>query len=138
MKSLILIICLLFGISCKTNDFIGTALCLIRNKSVQEETLKIMNQILQKDYGNLFQALVKAYTTVKEVLKNECLKEDDDDVVLQKRVCDERYYTCMDICNKKKTREEWLECLRPCDNYCKNVKTEIIIIDKDGNRVKVN
>jgi hypothetical protein len=30
----------------------------MKNKSVQEEALKIMNQILQKDYGNLFQALV--------------------------------------------------------------------------------
>ena len=48
MKVIILMICLLFSLSSKTNDFISTALCLIRNKTVKEEALNIFDKILKK------------------------------------------------------------------------------------------
>ena len=72
MKVIVLMICLLFSVSCKTNDLISTALCLIRNKTVKEEALNIFNKILNKDYENIFQNLVTAYFKVKDVLLNQC------------------------------------------------------------------
>ena len=115
----ILILCLLLTISCSKFDFISTAKCLIRNKSIQEEALNLFNKILNKDFDNIFQHLIKAFTTIKDILSHECLNEDDDDIILQKRVCDSGFQACRDICWKKKTRELWLSCMNVCEkNHC--------------------
>ena len=131
MKAIILMICLLFSVSCKTNDFISTALCLIRNKTVKEEALNILNKILNKDYENILQNLVTAYIKVKDVLLNQCLNKDDNLAVLRRldsSPCDfEKIDPCTDYCIK--TKKEILpyhytghitECIRGCyQQYCK-------------------
>ena len=118
----ILILCLLLTISCSKFDFISTAKCLIRNKSVQEEALNLFNKILNKDFDNIFHHLIKAFTTIKDILSHECLNEDDDDIILQKIVCDSRYKPCRDKCWKEKTRDLWLSCMKKCDKYCKFIR----------------
>ena len=102
MKVIILMICLLFSVSSKTNDFISTALCLIRNKTVKEEALNIFNKILNKDYENFFQNLATAYIKVKDVLLNECLNKDDDNHAALRSLssCDEdALHACIKACN---------------------------------------
>ena len=114
----ILILCLLLTISCSKFDFISIAKCLIKNKSVQEEALNLFNKIIKKDFDNIFQHLIKAFTNVKDILLNECLNKDDD-IILQKRICDSGFQACRDICWKKKTRELWLSCMDECyKNHC--------------------
>ena len=110
----ILILCLLLTISCSNFDFISTAKCLIKNKSVQEEVLNLFNKILKKEFNNIFQDLIKAFINIKDIYSQECLNKDDD-IILQKRVCDSGYQACRDICWKKKTRELWLSCMNECD-----------------------
>ena len=51
---------------------------------------------------------------------------NDDDVVLQKRVCTAQYQACRDVCWKKKTRELWLSCMNVCDRYCHYEKPKFI------------
>ena len=103
MKAILLMICLLFSVSCKTNDFISTALCLIRNKTVKEEALNILNKILNKDYENIFQNLATAYIKVKDVLLNQCLNKDDDNLAVLRRLdstpkCDDELSICTNEC----------------------------------------
>ena len=108
MKVIILMICLLFSLSSKTNDFISTALCLIRNKTVKEEALNILNKILNKDYENIFQNLATAYIKVKDALLNQCLNKDDDNPAVLRSLsssseCDyEKIDPCTEDCLKKK------------------------------------
>ena len=114
----ILILCLLLAISCSKFDFISTAKCLIKNKSVQEEAFNLFNKIIKKEYDNIFQNLIKAFTTIKDIFLNECMNNDDD-IILQKITCTNGYQACRDVCWKKKTRELWLSCLNACEKrYC--------------------
>ena len=101
MRAIILMICLLFSLSSKTNLFISTALCLIRNKTVQEEALNILNKILNKDYENIFQNLATSYIKVKDVLLSECLNKDDDNHAALRKLdlCDEsKFDACLKVC----------------------------------------
>ena len=133
MKAIILIICLLFSVSCKTNDFISTALCLIRNKTVKEEALNILNKILNKDYENIFQNLATAYIKVKDVLLNQCLNKDDDNRAVLRSLdsdhgCDEEQVNiCARECqivHKPPPQYSWYtgaidECIKGCvKQYC--------------------
>ena len=139
MKAIILMICLLFSVSCKTNDFISTALCLIRNETVKEEALNIFNKILNKDYENILQNLATAYIKVKDVLLNECLKKDDDNHAALRSLSwclDETAFNaciqgCFDMINEKyKNSTEYRGSTPPelpeCANACyKNVCLKI-------------
>ena len=126
MKAIILMICLLFSVSCKTNDFISTALCLIRNKTVKEEALNILNKILNKDYENIFQNLATAYIKVKDVLLNQCLNKDDDNPAVLRSLsssspCDyEKLDPCTNDCYKNnKSKDKYYNYIIPkCINDC--------------------
>ena len=116
----ILILCLLLTISCSKFDFISIAKCLIKNKSVQEEALNLFNKIIKKDFDNIFQHLIKAFTNVKDILLNECLNKDDD-IILQKSFCDSGFQECKDSCWTKQSRDVWLSCMDECfEKYCKS------------------
>ena len=125
MKVIVLMICLLFSVSCKTNDLISTALCLIRNKTVKEEALNILNKILNKDYENIFQDLATAYFKVKDVLLNQCLNKDDVNPAvlrnLDSQCNNEKIDFCINICiktyNAFKQHKKNLR-LPDCDKEC--------------------
>ena len=125
MKVIVLMICLLFSVSCKTNDLISTALCLIRNKTVKEEALNIFNKILNKDYENIFQNLVTAYFKVKDVLLNQCFNKDDVKPAFLRSLsesyspCDyEKIDLCVDNCRKLKSEPHAIEIIRVCTYNC--------------------
>ena len=115
MKAIVLMVCLLFSVSCKTNDFISTALCLIRNKTVKEEALNILNKILNKDYENIFQNLATAYIKVKDALLNQCLKKEDDNPAVLRSLdsdhgCDDEKFNFCRYLNIIKTKSENIIC----------------------------
>ena len=126
MKVIILMICLLFSLSSKTNDFISTALCLIRNETVKEEALNIFNKILNKDYENILQNLATAYIKVKDVLLNECLNKDDENHAALRSLspCDYAYVNdctqeCLDF-PKDNSSTYLKECAKACyKKYCR-------------------
>ena len=121
MKVIVLMICLLFSVSCKTNDLFSTALCLIRNKTVKEEALNIFNKILNKDYENIFQDLAKAYFKVKDVLLNQCLNKDDVKPAILRSLspCDyEKIDACIDGCMVHKSEPRAMLIIADCAQKC--------------------
>ena len=92
MKS-ILLLCLFALLSCKLDNVIEKASCILKNEKAAKVIVEIFDHIKRKQYSLIPKLLINDYSELKKIVE-KCLKPNEVDDVLLKAQRD------LDICLK--------------------------------------
>ena len=114
MKS-ILLLCLFALLSCKLDNVIEKASCILKNEKAAKVIVEIFDHIKRKQYSLIPKLLINDYSELKKIVE-KCLKPNEVDDVLLKITLNEKQKLCLKHCLGTKA------CVSDCINNYKSYK----------------
>ena len=109
MKS-ILLLCLFALLSCKLDNVIEKASCILKNEKAAKVIVEIFDHIKRKQYSLIPKLLINDYSELKKIVE-KCLKPNEVDDVLLK--ANRQLDICLRNCLGKKA------CILACEHSIK-------------------
>ncbi len=102
-----LVFCLFASISCI--NIINTGICLVGNEKVRTIAKEVISSIKEKDLRKILSIIISNFSELKGIL-SKCLKDENDDIVLETKYLGSFIIPCQHYCCGKHTMCTGCKC----------------------------